>query len=84
MARKAGLSSMLMIIYLDDEELRTSCRTLSIYTIGDLVDLKLAGACWYIPGTLTPQAAYLPDVVPDENSLYGSGNTRNYRMTMEK
>ena len=60
MARESGLSSMLMmIISLEDEELRTSCRTMSMSTVNDLVDLKLAGASWYTPGPLATLAAYL-------------------------
>ena len=65
MTRETGLSSMLMmIIPLENEELRMTCRSLSMYTIGDLVDLKRAGASWYTPGPLASLAAYLPEIVP--------------------
>ena len=67
MAREPGLSSMLMmIIPLEGEELLTAYRTLSMYTIGDLVDLKIAGASWYTQGPPALLAAYLPEVVSEE------------------
>ena len=37
-----------------------------MYTVGNLVEVKRAGACWYTPGPLTPLAAYLPEQVPEE------------------
>ena len=65
--RDAGLSNMLMMLIPEDNEaLRMTCRTLSVYTMGDLVELKRAGPCWYIPGPLAPLAAYIPVDVPVE------------------
>ena len=80
MARVAGLSSMLMIIISQENvDLRTKCRTLSMYTIRDVVHLELAGARRYTAGPLATLAAYLPEIVREENSRYG-----NYSITIEK
>ena len=39
---------------------------MTVFTMGDLVELKRAGPCWYIPGLLAPLAAYIPVAVADE------------------
>ena len=55
---------LMMLIPPDNEALRMTYRTMSVYTIGDLVELKQAGPCWYIPSPLAPLAAYILVAVP--------------------
>ena len=62
-----------MIIPLEDDDLGTTCRTLSKFTIGDLVDLKLARASFYTPGHLAPLAPYLFEDVPLKKQPLGVG-----------
>ena len=60
----------MMLILADNKALRMTCCILSVYTMGDLVELKRAGPCWYIDGPLAPRAAYIPvDVIVEQQPL---------------